>query len=351
MKKIAVVISPNYRDYAQKYLHDCMASLRTQDYLGEIKYFITDNETSPESFRLLRELAPEAELVLNSGNDGFAKGCNDSIKLALSQNFEYIFLVNMDTVMDPSCLLNLVKVADVEQNACFVQPRIMLWQDKTLINSLGNSTHFLGFGYCYGYNKKWDDLKDGVRKKIMYFSGAGVLIRASNLKKIGLFDEKLHMYNEDQDLGWKAWLAGFENIIAPDALMYHKYEFAKSIQQYYYMDRNRIIEILKCYKIATFILIFPAFFVMELGLIFFSIKSGWLKEKVRVWLFFLSPQTWHYIFRERNFINSIRVKKDSEILLMFSGEIWYQEIDDWKLKFINPIFNLYFGIVKKIIFW
>jgi len=350
-KKIAIVISPNWHDYAEKYLHECMKSIREQDYNGEIKIYLSDNETSPESYKLLRKLAPEVELILNTANDGFAKGCNDAIRQALQENTEYIFLVNMDTVLDKSCLSNLIKYADKNQSKTLVQPRIMLWDQKDIVNSLGNNTHFLGFGFCHGYNEKWDNIKDDVKEEIFYPSGAGILFRVSELNKIGLFDEELWMYNEDQDIGWKTWLSGGECVVATEAVLYHKYEFAKSIKQYYYMDRNRIIEIIKNYKIGTLILILPALIVMEFGLILFSLKGGWLKEKLNVWKYFLMPSTWKYLLRERKRTREIRVIKDSEILSMISGKIWYQEIDDWKLKVINPFLNLYFKVVKIIVFW
>jgi GT2 family glycosyltransferase len=349
---IAVVISPNWRDYAEKYLEECMESLRAQDYGGRIDIYITDNESSAESYALLRRLAPEARLVLNKGNDGFAKGCNDSIWSALSlQNYPYIYLVNMDTVLDVSCVREAVILAEEEQQAALIQSRIMIYGQDDVVNSLGNDSHFLGFGYCRGYKGKWSELKKDFKSKIMYPSGAGVLIRVSAIADVGLFDEKLWMYNEDQDLGWKSWLMGYENIIAETSVVYHKYEFAKSIKQYYYMDRNRIIVILKNYRLATLILIAPLFLVMEIGLILFSLRSGWFREKLRVWRYFFSWSSLAYIKRERQLIQKKRKRSDREIATLLSGKIWYQEIDDWKLRAINPIFNAYWHIVKMIIFW
>ena len=98
-KKVAIIISPNYKDYAKKYLADCINSIRQQDYTGEIKVFITDNETSQESFDFLSKTAPEAELILNKTNDGYAKGCNDSIRQALRQGFGYIAIINIHTII------------------------------------------------------------------------------------------------------------------------------------------------------------------------------------------------------------------------------------------------------------
>ena len=83
------------------------------------------------------------------------------------------------------------------------------------------------------------------------------------LKEVGLFDEEMWMYNEDQDLGWRVWLAGYKCVLAWDAVIYHKYEFSRSISKYYWMDRNRNLSIFKNYHFLTLILIFPAWLAME----------------------------------------------------------------------------------------
>ena len=75
--------------------------------------------------------------------------------------------------------------------------------DTEKINSLGNITHFLGFGYCRSYNQNLSQEKFNNLSDICYASGASVLLRVSVLRQVGLFDEEFWMYNEDQDLGWR----------------------------------------------------------------------------------------------------------------------------------------------------
>jgi len=342
-RKVAIILI-NYKDYAEKYLDDCLASLRKQDYLGEMKIFIVDNETSGESFGLINKIVaeknppgplyqggemqegkmrggemlggenvetrhgacPSVEIILNKNNDGFAKGNNDAMRLALAQGFDYVVLFNMDTVVEASCVTKMVEAGKNPPNPLYqggkmqlnnqggkigvVQARLMLYPDKERVNSLGNATHFLGFGYGVGYNEKFNPpsplyqggkMQEGEMHggEICYPSGAAVLFTREMLEKIGLFDEEFWMYNEDQDIGLRAWLAGYKCVLASEAVAYHKYEFSRSVQKYYWMDRNRIIVLLKFYKILTLLLILPAFVVMEFGLLFFAWQGGWLKEK------------------------------------------------------------------------
>ncbi|MEA3449695.1 MAG: glycosyltransferase family 2 protein [Patescibacteria group bacterium] len=348
-KSLAIIISPNYKDYAKKYLLECIESIRAQDYAGEIKIFLTDNETSMESVEFIRKIAPELELILNNTNDGFAKGNNDCMREALRQGYEYIVLFNMDTVVDQSCVSEMVSAIEFDDKIGVVQARVMLYDNKEKVNSLGNISHFLGFGYSIAYRDEYRERSDLSR--IHYPSGVAIIFKREVLECIGLFDETYWMYNEDQEIGWRAWLAGYRVVLAPKAVIYHKYEFAKSIKQFYYMDRNRILAILQCYKVATLILIFPVFVIMEIGLILFSLKSGWFKEKMRVWAYFFSIGNWQYIIRARKRNQNLRRVSDRKIAKLMSGKIWYQEVDDWKLRFINPFFNFYWKMCQKVMFW
>jgi len=345
--KVAIILG-NYKDYAERYLGDCLRGIERQNYQDEIKVFIFDNETSPKSFETLSRMAPQAELILNKNNDGFAKGNNDAMKLALAQSFDYIFLLNMDTIIDENCVTEMIKAIDSDKKIGAVQALLLLHPETDKINSIGNTTHFLGFGYSDGYRELLIDHKLSNRE-IHYPSGAAVMFQRHTLETIGLFDEELWMYNEDQDIGWSLWLAGFKCVLAKDAIVYHKYEFSRSITKHYWMDRNRLIVIFKNYHWLTLILILPALMVMEFGLILFSLKSGWFSEKKKVWQYFLRVSTWGYLWRARQKTQQLRKVGDNKIIDLIVGRIWYQEIEDWKLKIMNPVFDLYWQIIKALI--
>jgi GT2 family glycosyltransferase len=363
-KKIAIILL-NYKDYAEKYLNDCINSLRKQDYAGGIRIFIVDNETSEKSYNYLKQNAPEAEIIRNEKNDGFAKGNNDAIKIALAGGFDYIVLFNLDTVIEKNCVSEMVKAAELttQSQPCqgsrnevgAVQARLMLWPEKEKVNSIGNAIHFLGFGYCEGNGEKYYNNPSRPPcqggSEICYPSGAAVLFRAAALKKIGLFDEEFWMYNEDEDIGWRFWLAGYKCVLAPNAVACHKYEFSRSVKKFYWLERNRLLCIFKNYKLRTLILILPALLIMEIGLFIFSLKSGWFREKIRVYKYFFSPASWRYILKTRKEAQALRKAKDRDIIKMFSGKIMYQEINSGPLAFANIIFNIYWKIIRLFIVW
>jgi len=348
MKNVALIIV-NFNGL--EYLADCLTSLANLDYAKEnYKIFLVDNASTDNSVNFVRANFPQVEIIVNKENLGFAEGNNIGMEKTLAENFDYICLLNQDTISDSGFLKELVKTAEADEKIAAVQPRIMLYPEKEKVNSLGNSIHYLGFGYSSGGYQQFNGNLEP--KEIAYASGAAVLIKKEALEKVGLFDPDFFMYHEDLDLGWRLRLAGYKILVVPTAVVYHKYQFSKSIKKYYFMERNRLICLLENYKIGTLILIFPAWLIMEIGLLLFSLKSGFWQEKLRVYGFFLKADTWRKIARERRAKRAIRAKKDKDVINLFTGKIEFQEIDNFILKKIaNPAFNLYWRVVKFLIFW
>ena len=122
-----------YQDYAKKYLAECVASVKKQDYAGEMKIFIVDNETSKESYACIKNIIEtpyrggaslRTQIIRNKNNDGFAKGNNDAIKLALEQGFDYIILFNMDTVVETDCIRKMVEAIKISNFQFLISNKI-----------------------------------------------------------------------------------------------------------------------------------------------------------------------------------------------------------------------------------
>lgn len=357
----------NYKDYAERFLAEAVESLDQQTYF--YKLFIVDNSSTPESQVFIKKTAPDAEVIINigekinRGNNGFAKAGNQGFQAAIVQGYDYIVMVNMDVVFDKDWLKNLVIVADSDKNIGAVQSKILMYEHRHKLNSTGNKIHFLGFGYCEDYGKSDAPLIRGGRggyvvdqqtplKEINYASGCSVLYKAEVLKEVGMFDENYFMYHEDSDLSWRIWQAGYKVVLAPTSVIYHKYEFNRSMKQFYYMERNRLLNILTNYKLATLILILPAWLLMELGLFLFAIKNKTWTTKLKVYLYFINPIHWLRIYNDRIIKQSHRKVPDKNIVKNFTGKLEFQEVDNPVLKYIaNPFFALYWAIVKRFIVW
>ncbi len=298
------------------------------------------------------ERLPHMILEVQNPNLGFAGGHARALELAKTFAPEFVYLLNADAYVDPLFLTNMVAEALRQPNAAIIQSRIMLAQDPTLLNSRGNALHFLGFGFSLGYQEK-PSYSQAPRFPTFYASGAGMLVQTSSLSTIGgLFDHDYFMYHEDLDLSWRARLAGFDVGYAQDSIVFHEYEFTKSIKKFYWMERNRHLTNLTNYRLPTLLLIAPAYVLMELGTFLFAARSGWAKQKMRAWAHLLKPSTWNRIRSRRRRIACLRVATDRNMLSHMAGVIANQEVENPLLTHVvNPLFNLYFHLLKGLVWW
>jgi hypothetical protein len=355
--KIATILI-NYKEYANKYLGDCWASLEkiklaTDDWQIDHTIFIVDNQSDEDTYQTLQTMAPTARLIRNATNDGFAKGNNDAIAMAMAEGCDFVWVLNMDTIIEPDSLVELLKLMINNQKIGAAQSLLRLWPDQALVNSLGNSTHFLGYGYCLGYRQPMSQLNlDELNNQpIAYPSGASVLFRLTALRQVGLFDETFWMYNEDQDLGWRLWLAGWDCRLSAYSQIYHKYEFSRSSGKYYWLDRNRLLSSWKNYHWLTIIVLLPALLISDLVLAFVFWRAGRLKHKLKAWWYFINPLNWLKLIKTRHQSQRLRRVTDRSIIKTFSGRILFQEVDSPIVRVGNWFLNLYWQVIKLIIVW
>ncbi|MFH1173297.1 MAG: glycosyltransferase family 2 protein [bacterium] len=342
MSKVFIIIV-NYN--GQKYLPALLASLARQTLKAAI--ILVDNASTDNSVVFVGKDYPEVKIIKNQKNLGFAQGNNIGIEQAIKEGADYIALLNQDTRVEPDWLAKLVDKMEEDKSIASCQPTILMWPDKNKINSLGNEIHFLGFGFTKG-NGQALDFSANRQTKITYCSGAACLLSVEALKKVGLFDEKLFMYQEDLDLGWRFRLAGYLNVLVPEAVVYHEYHFSQAKYKYYYMERNRHWVNLKNYRFWSLIIIFPAIIIMELGLWFFAVVKGWWPEKIKGYVSLIKNLP--YILKQRKQVQQLRKVSDRKIVKLFVSRIWYQEISNPLLNYLgNPLMAVYWSIARWLV--
>lgn len=356
MKKVGIILV-NFKDYAQNYLGEFRDSLLAQDYPRElVNYYMVDNSSSEPSRKYLGEKFPEA-IIIPRDDGNYSLANNEGAKKALEDGCEYIVIANIDTGLDKSWLSELVEALDENREAGIAQSKVLLYPktpEETMepkINTLGNIMHFLGFGFTSAYKEK-DRNIEGYPVIHGYASGCSFIIRKEVFEKIDGYDGEYYMYHDDIEVSWKTKLLGYKIILAPKSVIFHKYEFSRSIRMLYYMERNRYLIMFQFYSIPTLILIMPAMFVMEFGMWIFSMANSWIGTKVKVSSYFLNPMTWNKIFKKRKFLKKIKKTKEKNIVKYFEGRVLFQEIASPVLKYIaNPLLSLYWRFIKNIIVW
>ncbi len=364
MKRVAViVVSWNHG----RFLAECFRSVAEAGIApGEATLMIVDNASPDGTGDLIaRELLSSdgattkegfpCVFFKNADNLGFSGGNNQAIRKALEDGYDYVYLLNPDTEAAPGFLEEAVRVAEGDPEIGVVQSLLRLHPATDLVNSYGNEIHFLGFGYAGGESMPFHDpsVQEKLRvRDIAYASGAGMLVRAETLREIGLLDEELFAYHEDLEFSWRARLAGRRIVLAPKSVVFHKYEFSRSIKKYFWMERNRFIVMLRMYRLPTLALLLPAFLAMELGLWAFAFKGGWWREKLKACAYFLSPLNWMRLLEARRRAQALRTISDREATRLFTGRILFQQMRPSLLtRVANPVFAAYWALARLILRW
>lgn len=192
---------------------------------------------------------PPLVLIRNGANLGFAGGNNVGLRYALARDFDYVWLLNPDTVVRPDALRRMVEAMreDPSMGACGCT--VLHYAEPDTVQALGGARydrwlalpHHIGAGLPAGAEVDAGE----VEARMSYVYGASMLVSRRFLEEVGLLSEDYFLYFEELDWAMRA-RGRFRLGFAPRSVVYHR-EGAKlgsgrtksPVSDYYFM-RNRI---------------------------------------------------------------------------------------------------------------
>jgi len=273
----------NYKD-----TKECIVSLLRSS-LPFTSIIVVDNGSQDDSFeRLKRDFKnfPSIYFISNPTNYGFAKGMNVGIQRALSQETDYIFLINNDTIIDIDCIKRLHAVMVNEQLVGITGPRIFYYTEPQRVWHGGGYYSQLKMGVVVPEKNKLGEKCDGNTRQVTFLTGCAMLIKQEVFQKVGLLDEDYFLYEEDVDFCLRAVRAGFKLLYVPSAKVWHKIETIPKDRTspfiLYHMARSRIIFLRKnfswpyfLYGLLIHLLLYTPFRFLQIILGSRSLKSVW----------------------------------------------------------------------------
>lgn len=171
---------------------------------------VVDNGSKDGALARIARAFPSAQAIALAANCGFAAAANRGIERALARGAEWVWLLNTDVVLPDHALASLLVAAGAPR--CGMAGAVLV--------EAGGAVQALGGGNV----NLWTGMSRHVRsaaERCDYLSGACLLLRASMLDEIGLFDEGYFFYWEDIDLGFRAREAGWTLAVAGDCRVMH----------------------------------------------------------------------------------------------------------------------------------
>ncbi len=226
--KFSIIIL-NWNNYSDT--KACIDSVFRSD--QDAKIILVDNGSANEEQKKLKSLASDVnseKLILNKQNLGFTKAHNQILKNMLKDK-DYVMLLNNDSVVDEklfSVLENRIENHKVDVLSC----RMVDYWDKDKMDSAGHKMFSSWEIIPIGHGKNIEKY-DKPFRNIGACAGAG-LYSTKMLEDIGLFDEYFETGYEDAELGLRAFIAGYNCIYEPRAIVYHK--MSSSIKKVFNYD-------------------------------------------------------------------------------------------------------------------
>jgi len=210
-------------------LSRCLNSIRTTGDLSH-EVIVVDNASSDGSPAMLSREHPEARLITNPKNLGFAAACNIGIK---ASSGKYPVLLNPDTLVGPGCLKSLFDFMESNPKAGLAGPKV-LNPDGSLqptIRAIPGYVNIL-FARKSPITSIWPGnpgaasymlrgLPDDQPSAVPALAGVCLILRREMLEQTGALDERYFMYLEDIDLCLNASQKGWQTFYVPQARLIH----------------------------------------------------------------------------------------------------------------------------------
>ena len=240
MDKVCIVIL-NYNNFEDTI--ECVQSLRSAINSEKYKIVIVDNASTNDSVSKLNNVLSPIEIIVSSENRGYAHGNNIGIKYAEQAGYEYICILNNDTIIDADFIETCKNELKNNSQVAFVSPALVEYKDNNLIQSTGGDIFInKGIVTLKNHGARRGELLPKIESD--YIGGACIMFRTSILKSVGYIPENYFLFFEETEWCYKAQKIGYKNICLTDSYIYHKGSVSiKSVSglQEYLMARNRVV--------------------------------------------------------------------------------------------------------------
>lgn len=200
MKKISVIIV-TYN--SEKDIYDCVTSIRrcADIDLSEIELIVVDNQSRgcQQMFSKLKDLwGEDIILVENTHNGGYGQGNNIGIAHSTAP---IVMIMNPDVRLVDKCFRTVVDEFDSDSRLIMYGMKQMYDDSHPSTNSFCCTTLMNGClrtlltGLCVRL--------DWYIPRIMYFSGSCFFVRKDMFESVGLFDESVFLYGEEDDIHYR----------------------------------------------------------------------------------------------------------------------------------------------------
>ncbi|MEA3401309.1 MAG: glycosyltransferase family 2 protein [Armatimonadota bacterium] len=219
------IVSYNCR----RLLSRCLESIREHSGRLSVEVIVADNASTDGTPQMVRERFPEAIVLANEENRGFAGGTNQAMRRASG---DVLLMLNPDTEVQAGTLPYLTRFLHERPEAGAAGPAVYgpdgslqhtchhfptLW--LSVVAQLGLHRLLPGTRTFGAYDMTW--WSHDEPRRVDWLSGACIATRRDVFEHVGALDEGYFMYSEDVDWCYRLSKAGYERWYLPDVRIIH----------------------------------------------------------------------------------------------------------------------------------
>lgn len=179
----------------------------------QIEISVIDNASEADDYVTLEKGVKKSGIPIykNTKNLGFAGGHNISLRRCLEDNFEYVWLLNNDAVTDTNTLYELIQLMEREPRCGSCSPVIKRLGNPGVVDFCGAIHNWQSLGMLNPTSIEAAGAFCEKHSENVWLVGTALLLRVDALRQVGLLNEKLFAYYEDDDIGARLNQGGWMN--------------------------------------------------------------------------------------------------------------------------------------------
>lgn len=272
MKKIAIII---VTWKGMKWIDQCLNSIRKSNYPATV--YLIDNNSPDETPDFIEKNYPEVRITRSDKNLGFGKANNIAIRQALSEGFDYFFLLNQDAYIYPDSIENLLKVADSGDYG-IISP-IHMNGDGTKVDPYFR----LVMGGCADYLDETISISNKTIFESDFIPAAAWFFPKKTVEEIGGFDSLFYHYGEDDNYCQRCMFHNRKIVFTTTARIMHDRESTVGNVKMY----NHKLAYRKLLQDSANILHGKGYIIQKLGRQFY--------DEIGLWVMYLLTGKWNML--------------------------------------------------------
>ncbi|MFH1601765.1 MAG: methyltransferase domain-containing protein [Candidatus Shapirobacteria bacterium] len=268
------IIILNYN--GEDFICSCVNSVLKTDY-PNFEIILIENGSTDNSYQLIKRkygknkkvnkfVSDKIKIIRSKENLFFAGGSNLG---AFYSKGEKLFFLNSDAIVDKDWAKELIAFTKNKEKY-LIQPKILFFQKKRIIDNVGGNYNFFGLGSGKGRGEK--DLGQYDQSvRVDYANGTCFLIDRNFFFNLGGFDEWFKYHYEDIDLNLRAKKQGGQSWYCPKSIIYHQGSLTvksqlTSQELLFNIRKNRLRTIIKNFKGPKKVLKITGFLLISFAL-------------------------------------------------------------------------------------